>query len=274
VAKRGEEGGEASCWYVSHQDYAVLPNTCPADANRDTPPNIVQQVTFKPPSDITASLRQFSSDPYRLFPTTVQSPAPTDLYGSDMYLAEREQHHLEQPNPDYDIFMPLHLQDEVSSRFGKHTTKRIYDLRVEAAKRQRAEAGENAVQEWINNGRDRNLRRVMDLDEVGLEGVPLRRRTIKEVREQAEAEFDEAKTTRRMDLVSRLDKRGMKWDYELNGWIRGPKTIRFERKKANKVKKAKKLELSLQNLTLSPGKNMVIPEGMQRAVKVKRIESS
>ncbi len=192
-----------------------------------------------------------------LLPLTLRSPPPTDQSISDDYINTPD---LRQ-DPVIDALMPLYLSEELSPRFAKHKVSKTWEYRKAVEASLRNQIGEDRVREFEDGGRDEGLRDVMDSDEAGLEGVPLRPRTVKEVREAALAEHDEEVTEERMRVKEFLV-RGWNWDRERNQWIRGGKALRTQRKKLKKVEKAKRLEVRMRDLQLKPGKNVVVPKGL------------
>lgn len=154
--------------------------------------------------------------------------------------------------------MPLYLSEELSPRFAKNKVAEAWRQRKALERTKRDTIGDNAVQQWDDAGRDTGLREIMDSDEAGLEGVPLRPRTIEEVREAAWAEHDEEFEAERK-VVKRSIVAGMKWDQRKRVWIPGEKGYKLARKQAKKKEKAMNLEKKMKELKLRPGKNMVLP---------------
>lgn len=105
----------------------------------------------------------------------------------------------------------------------------------------------------------------MDSDEAGLEGVPLRPRTVEEVREAALAEHDE-ELEKEKKFVKRQIVAGWTWDASVGKWVRGEKTLRRKRKIEAKKRRAERIEERMKGLKLKPGKNMVLPSEVKVAV--------
>jgi large subunit ribosomal protein L24 len=210
-------------------------------------------------------MSQIVADPTgkHIIPTTTQSLRPTDEYGSDRYISSLQ--YLQTPSIAVDTFMPLHLADELAPRFAKHKLENLWRARKDATARAREQVGKDAIAEWELNGRDRNLRRVMDLDDVGLEGVPIRPRSKREVEEIALREFDANQIERKRQLAYRRDVLGLKWDYDLGGWVEGPRALELLRKREAKEKRLLKKAKGLRELKLEPKKNMVVPEWLRKS---------
>ena len=160
-----------------------------------------------------------------------------------------------------DVLMPLFLSEELAPRFAKHKISEAWKHRQDLLKSTRMRIGEDSVKAWELGGRDAGLRDVMDSDEAGLEGVPLRPRSVQEVREAALAEVDEEVERERKFVKSQIVS-GMVWDSARHMYVRGDKAKQKLRKRLKKQKKAVKLEQRLSNLKLKPGKNMVLPPSL------------
>ena len=189
-----------------------------------------------------------------LFPSTTSAPPPTDQCFSNEYIEQP----LNRADPVLDLAMPLYLSEELSPRFARHKVAEAWKLRQALQVKNRTASGEKAVLGWEKGGRDSDLRTTMDSDEAGLEGVTLRPRTTDEVREAAMAEFDEGEEALRK-YVREQTVAGRTWDLRKKKWVDGHRAMAAKRKKEKKLKKATALRVRLESLTLSPGKNMVVP---------------
>jgi large subunit ribosomal protein L24 len=162
-------------------------------------------------------------------------------------------------NPSIDTVMPLYLSEELSPRFSRAKRTKGWNDRRQVLLRERDEAARAAVEAWEASGRDRVLSDV--LSQVGLEGVTVRGRTRKEVREAALAEFDEASQGVRAEVRDARAK-GRVWQEGSDGegyWVEGPKGERLARKQGRKQLRKEKLETRLENLELEPERNVVVP---------------
>lgn len=157
-----------------------------------------------------------------------------------------------------DNLMPLYLSEELSPRFAGHKVADAWKARQALRSRIRIEKGEMAVEAWRKGGRDVGLRAIMDSDEAGLEGVPLRPRTREEVRSAALAEHDEEAAIEKKYVSAQIAS-GMTWDMGKGAWVAGHKARRAHRKKEKKARKRINLESRMRDLKLKEGKNMVLP---------------
>lgn len=154
--------------------------------------------------------------------------------------------------------MPLYLSEELSPRFSRAKKTRGWNERRLAEAEERERIGREAVNAWEAGGRDTALASV--LPEAGLEGVTIRSRTRKEVREAAVAAYDAELAGKKVEV--REARRGEKiYDYKVGKWrnIPGGKTAKADLKRKRKVARAKRLEVRLSNLKLEEGRNMVVP---------------
>ncbi|CAD6564185.1 MAG: hypothetical protein TREMPRED_004464 [Tremellales sp. Tagirdzhanova-0007] len=229
-------------------------NITPA-SNQDAERRYVQQTTLIVPD--RAELGSSLSKILPLLPLTTRSPPPTDQAISDMYINNPDS----RSEPMVDVLMPLFLSEELAPRFAKHKISEAWKHRQDLLKSTRMRIGEDSVKAWELGGRDAGLRDVMDSDEAGLEGVPLRPRSVQEVREAALAEVDEEVERERKFVKSQIVS-GMVWDSARHMYVRGDKAKQKLRKRLKKQKKAVKLEQRLSNLKLKPGKNMVLPPSL------------
>ncbi|WVR03401.1 hypothetical protein IAU60_000392 [Kwoniella sp. DSM 27419] len=203
-----------------------------------------------------------------LFPQHINAPAPTDLAFSDAYIHELNgtgKDPLPQSEAELvDMLMPLYLSEELAPRFAKNKTYKAYRARREAEELERTETGRAAVRAWEAGGRDRGLKEAMELEEVGLEGVFLRSRTRKEVREAAEAEYDVNNEASRRD-VNMAVRMGKVWNAEQGRWVAGPKAEKIARSRSRKARKERKVLEKLANLKIAQDENTVLPRGVQAA---------
>lgn len=198
-----------------------------------------------------------------LIPLTLRSPPASDQSISDEYIEKPGiRHH---PTSVIDALMPIYLSEELSPRFAKHKVAEAWRQRKDLERSGRKTRGEKAVADWWLGGRDTGLREVMDSDEAGLEGVPLRPRTVEEVREAALAEHDE-ELEKEKKFVKRQIVAGWTWDASVGKWVRGEKTLRRKRKIEAKKRRAERIEERMKGLKLKPGKNMVLPSEVKVAV--------
>ncbi|WWC57978.1 mitochondrial 54S ribosomal protein uL24m [Kwoniella dejecticola CBS 10117] len=186
-----------------------------------------------------------------LVPQHINAPAPSDTSFSDAYINNLHGNRplRKEESELVDLLMPLYLSDELSPRFGKYKTYKAYRSRREAEELERAEAGKVAVEEWELSGKDRGLKEVMELDEVGLEGVFIKPRTRKEVREAAITEFDLENESMRKEVNLNV-RSGKVWSSQVGDWIDGPKAQNIARKQDRRERKERKALDRLANRKL------------------------
>lgn len=148
-----------------------------------------------------------------------------------------------------DMVMPLYLSEELAPRFARLKKYKAYKTRREAEEIERSVIGRSAVNEWESQGRDRGLKEAMDLEEVGLEGVYIKHRTRKEVRDAAVDEFDVDNEVVRGE-VNMAVREGKIWDTAVGDWVDGPKALKIQRKRERRERKREKELEKLQNLSL------------------------
>ncbi|WRT63491.1 uncharacterized protein IL334_000396 [Kwoniella shivajii] len=186
-----------------------------------------------------------------LVPQHINAPTPSDTSFADAYIR-----HMQGTRPlsrseegFVDLLMPLYLSEELSPRFAKSKTYKAYKARREFEELERSSIGKSAVEDWEASGRDRNLKEAMELEEVGLEGVFLKPRTRKEVRDAAITEFDVDNESMRKE-VNLAVREGKIWDRENGEWIDGPKAENIARKRARRARKERKAVERLASLKL------------------------
>jgi large subunit ribosomal protein L24 len=175
-----------------------------------------------------------------LIPASSGARPPSNQTWSNEYLTRDPS----ASNPSIDTVMPLYLSEELSPRFSRAKRTKGWNDRRQVLLRERDEAARAAVEAW-----------------VGLEGVTVRGRTRKEVREAALAEFDEASQGVRAEVRDARAK-GRVWQEGSDGegyWVEGPKGERLARKQGRKQLRKEKLETRLENLELEPERNVVVP---------------
>ncbi|WWC67009.1 uncharacterized protein I206_100916 [Kwoniella pini CBS 10737] len=186
-----------------------------------------------------------------LVPQHINAPSPSDTSFSDAYINNLHGNRplRKEESELVDLLMPLYLSNELSPRFGKYKTYKAYKSRREAEELERVEVGKLAVDEWELMGRDKGLKEVTELDEVALEGVFIKPRTRKEVREAAITEFDLENETMRKEVNSNV-RSGKIWSSEVGDWIDGPKAQNIARKQDRRERKTRRAEEKLANLKL------------------------
>jgi large subunit ribosomal protein L24 len=154
--------------------------------------------------------------------------------------------------------MPLYLSEELSPRFSRAKKTKGWNDRREVAILEREETAKAAVAAWEAQGRDKGLKEV--LSEVGLEGIRLRGRTRKEIREAALAEYDLAAEGVKAE-VKDARRRGRVWQSEGGEgfWVEGEKGERLARKQHRKELSTQKAERRMERLTLAETRNTVVP---------------
>ncbi|OCF33180.1 hypothetical protein I316_05225 [Kwoniella heveanensis BCC8398] len=195
-----------------------------------------------------------------MFPQHINAPPPSDAFASDQYIHQTNGKELDRSNTeDIDMLMPLYLSEELSPRFARMKTYKAYRARREAEELERDAVGKDAVDAWEAGGRDKGLREAMELEQVGLEGVFLKPRTRKEVREAAVAEYDVENEAMRQE-VNMSVREGKLWDAKLEEWVDGPKAERIARRRARKARKESKVIEKLARLQLQEDENTVLPK--------------
>ena len=217
---------------------------------------VVQKPTYQPSS--IEVLREFDAAK-NLIPTTPSAAAPKDYQIADEYLKrDWTAGGSSQDDAVIDALMPLYLSEELSPRFSDYRRLSQYKVRVAQKEVEKQRYIEDEVTFWKYMGRDRYLRETMDLPEANLRGVPLKPRSKREVEEAAALEWA-AENKRKTEEVAKMFKKGMLWDYEANGWKKGPKAVHRAAKWEAKKSKVDQQAKWLANLKLSPAKNMVVP---------------
>lgn len=131
---------------------------------------------------------------------------------SDSYI---EQSAASSVQPTVDAFMPLYLTEELSPRFSRAKATKGYNLRREMEALERKAHAQDEVSEWRERGGDTGLEGA--LAAVGLDGLAIRSRTSREVREAAEKEYDAAQHER--SRIARMAKRvGGRFDVDNDSW--------------------------------------------------------
>ncbi|WOO79639.1 uncharacterized protein LOC62_02G003162 [Vanrija pseudolonga] len=194
-----------------------------------------------------------SSIPETLIPRSMRAKPPADQDYADEYVFRPSA----RMNPVMQAAMPLYLGEELSPRFSRAKQTAGYNERRRAEKEVREQIARDTVAQWEADGRDAGLEEVLSTDLVNLDGLTLRPRTRKEVREATLAEVDAAVAKHKAD-VARAHAAGMVSD-GMDGWVDGPKGKRLERKRRRKALKAEKIERRLENLTLKDEKNQFVP---------------
>ncbi len=110
--------------------------------------------------------------------------------------------------------MPLYLTEELSPRFSRAKQTTGWNLRRQLEIAHKKNEIREKVETWDAEGRDINLSDVLESDEVGLEGLTLRPRTFKEVKEATGMEVED--NLERLAGQVRIARRfGKVWDQEL-----------------------------------------------------------
>lgn len=194
-----------------------------------------------------------------LMPTSLHEPirnTPEAREWLDAHAASPE-------TPETDSTMPLFLSEELSPRFSRAKKTAGFNARRELLAKEREEVGRAAVREWEAGGRDRSLAEVLGGEGAeALEGVKLRGRTRAEVREAAQVLFDQEQARLKRG-VRDAKKMEMRWSKEEGDWVNGEKGENVIRKRERRSLKAKKVEKRMGNLTLEPGRNMVVPANLR-----------
>ena len=202
-------------------------------------------------ADVTTSTRKVLpvdkiwQDPALLpLPTSARASSATlPRQISDSYI---EQSAASSVQPTVDAFMPLYLTEELSPRFSRAKATKGYNLRREIQAIERETHARVSVSEWRERGGDTGLESA--LAAVGLEGVAIRSRTSKEVREAAEKEYDAAQHER--SRIARMAKRvGGKFDVANDNW-RVQIDPAVARRKAKKARRAANREERLRATAL------------------------
>ncbi|KAI5451954.1 hypothetical protein NCC49_001254 [Naganishia albida] len=124
---------------------------------------------------------------------------------SDSYI---EQSAASSVQPTVDAFMPLYLTEELSPRFSRAKATKGYNLRRQMEALEREAHARDEVAEWRERGGDSGLEGA--LAAVGLDGLAIRSRTSREVREAAEKEFDVENDSWRVQIDPAVAKRTAK----------------------------------------------------------------
>ncbi len=149
-------------------------------------------------------------------------------------------------DPVIDSLMPLYLGEELSPRFSRAKATAGWNLRKDEGDRERKAHVAKAVAEWRSNGKDRGLEKAME--QVGLDGVKLRRRTLNEVEESAAKEYDAARFER--GRIMRLARaHGGSWDLSDGRW-KVELTASEIRRKDKKIRRREAREEKLRTMPL------------------------
>ncbi|KAK4689099.1 hypothetical protein P7C73_g1008, partial [Tremellales sp. Uapishka_1] len=164
-------------------------------------------------------------------------------------------------DPELDSLMPLYLSEELSPRFSRAKATEGWNVRRSQEKQEREAFASDAVSKWEASGRDTGLKEVLELDQIGLEGVSVRGRTRKEVREAALAEFDADVVSKKKEVrEARKEGRVYDWEGETGAtWLEGEKGVKKEISKARRDRKERRMLQKLAGLKLHEGKNTFVP---------------
>lgn len=209
----------------------------------------------------TVVLASPESIPDKLIPTSMRAPPPKDQAFADEYIFNPSARH----DPLVEAAMPLYLGEELSPRFSRAKKQRGWRLRRELEESHRVQKAKSDVDAWEAGGRDEGIEEVLDLDIVGLDGVKIRNRTRKEVREAALSEVDEEiKAARQMTERARAAGQVFLQQQGVDGeWVDGPKGLDLARRRARKERKERRTLKKLANLSLQERKNQVIPPDLR-----------
>ncbi|KAJ9128334.1 hypothetical protein QFC24_000627 [Naganishia onofrii] len=162
---------------------------------------------------------------------------------SDTYIEQSAKTAVE---PNVDALMPLYLTEELSPRFSRAKATKGYNLRRQAEVQEKTAHATGQVRQWRKSGGDTGLEGA--LAAVGLDGVSLRARTSKEVREAAEQEYAAAQHER--SRIARMAKRvGGRFDVDNDTW-RVQISPADARRKAKKARRAVNREERLRATAL------------------------
>jgi large subunit ribosomal protein L24 len=162
---------------------------------------------------------------------------------SDTYIEQSVKTAVE---PNVDALMPLYLTEELSPRFSRAKATKGYNLRRQAEVQEKTAHATGQVRQWRESGGDTGLEGA--LAAVGLDGVSLRARTSKEVREAAEQEYAAAQHER--SRIARMAKRvGGRFDVDNDTW-RVQISPADARRKAKKARRAVNREERLRATAL------------------------
>lgn len=210
----------------------------------DTP----NSVTIQPTLNLSPLAPLTSTPLVDIFPQHINSPPPASQGLADEYLRPHSERNTEEIIAA-DTLMPLYLSEELAPRWAKGKMWKAYRARREAAEMEKKMVGKQAVEEWEAQGRDRDLKAVVDLEAVGLEGVFVRGRTRAEVREAAEREYEAANAEVQAEVAHHV-REGRLYDSELGLWYNGPKGEKREKKRERKERKARKVLEKMERLAL------------------------
>ncbi|WWC85635.1 uncharacterized protein L201_000501 [Kwoniella dendrophila CBS 6074] len=192
-----------------------------------------------------------NTDAAALVPQHINAPSPKDELFADAYINHmNETRKLNTQESDFvDLLMPLYLSEELSPRFAKNKTYKAYKARREFEENEREKIGKLAIKEWELNGKDKNLKDILNLDEIGLEGVFIKPRSRKEVKDSAIIQFDLENEQIRKQVNLNV-REGKIYDTQSGQWINGPKADNIERKRSRKARKERKALERLANLKI------------------------
>lgn len=230
-----------------------------AAGTSDTDADVARTRSFK--------LGHLSSLPYDMIPFSSRSPSTTNQHVADKYIfnpAARKKLVMQ-------TAMPLYLGDELAPRFTRARRQATFKSRKEQEEAIRTFVAKHSVNEWEAQGRDTMLTQpipglnanILETDGVGLEGINIRPRTRKEVREAAVAKFDShVAATRKQLSLAHAD--GMLYDAAYGEWYEGAKGLEVERKAGRKARKERKVLERLSKITLHERKNQFVPEELRQ----------
>lgn len=196
--------------------------------------------------------------PAGMVPTSLRAPPPANQVWSDEYVFNLEG----RGHESVQSMMPLYLSEELSPRFSRAKQTRGWNERRALERALRAGVQHEALAEWEAGGRDAGLGEVLGLDIAGLEGVPIRARTRKEIRDAVAAEFDDEVAAARAG-TARARAAGQLWDAQAGEWAEGPQGTNLERKRSRKDRKARKIIERLERLSLQDAPNQVVPKDLR-----------
>lgn len=206
----------------------------------------------------TLALGPVSTIPEPLVPVSMRAPVPKDQAWSNAYIFQPEA----RADQSMQAAMPLYLGEELGPRFARAKKVEGWKARREMEEIAREKEIKAAVDAWEAGGRDAGLEDILSSGIVNLEGVHIRSRTRKEIREAAAAAFD-ADLAAAKEAAQRAHNEGKRYDTEKGTWVDGAKGLKAIRKRLRKARKARKITERLEKLTLTEAKNQVIPEDLR-----------
>jgi large subunit ribosomal protein L24 len=224
-----------------------------AEARKDTNPTAVDTLE-KDATSPTLEVCEPTSIPPSLVPQSLRAPPPTNQAYSDKYVFSPEA----RASATLQAAMPLYLGEELSPRFSRAKLTKGWTARREMEAAARDHHAAAAVAEWEAGGRDAGLEDLLALPAVNLEGVTIRSRTRREVRDAAGVQFDKELAQNRSQVKANAAS-GARFNHVTGVTHQGAKGIRAIRKRIRKARKQEKITHRLQRLTLSGAKNQVIP---------------